>query len=223
MSARNWFRTLLEALVIDIRVIWMSLLVPAGVILLVHIVTPPWQCETVLVTAASVLQILGIGQVAWGIHQLRVDLGQPTLRTVFAAWAGKLKSLLPFAKPTHRAITGVGAISIGSSQAFGRAVVINPESIESRVTALESQVKSLQEDLQKQTGEINRRIESLSAETRTALVKRQEETREVRSLLDRVLVGGLDLEVAGLAWILIGQVLTTWPAVIAGWIPGILC
>jgi len=223
MSARQWFQTLLEALVIDVRVIWMSFLVPVGIILIVHTVKPSWQCENVLLTSASVLQILGIGQVAWGIHQLRVDLGQPTLRVVFAVWLSKLKSLFPFAKPKIRTITGVGAISIGSSAVFGRGVVINAESMESRVAALESQVKSLQEDLQKQTGEINRRLESFSVEARTALAKRQEETREVRSLLDRVLVGGLDLEVAGLAWILIGQVLSTWPAPLAGLISGILC
>jgi len=120
-------------------------------------------------------------------------------------------------------ITGTGGLSLGGSAAFARGVVVNPASIESRVDALEKQVKWLQEDVQKQTGEINRRIDSFSAETRTALAKREAETVELRKLLDRVLMGGFDLEVAGLAWILIGQVLATWPGGFASLIRGFLC
>jgi len=120
-------------------------------------------------------------------------------------------------------ITGTGRLSFGGSAAFARGVVVNPASIESRVDAVEKQLKWLQEDVQKQTGEINRRIDSFSAEARAALAKREAETVELRKLLDRVLMGGFDLEVAGLAWILIGQILTTWPRGFASLIGGFLC
>ena len=223
MTPRQWLRQLLEALLIDIRVVWFSLLVPLAVIYAVHFLQHSESCQEVLVTAASLLQILGIAQVAWGLHELRVDLGEPTLHDVFFQWVGKLKSLLPFGKRNVRVITGSGSISLGGAAAFARGVAVNPNSIESRVAALESQVKWLRQDLQTQTGDLSRRIDSFSAETRAALTKRQEETVAVRKLLDRVLIGGLDLEVAGLAWILIGQVLTTWPARIASMVPGFLC
>ena len=82
-------------------------------------------------------------------------------------------------------------------------------SLESRVKALEHEVRWLREDLTRDISEVNGRVGKLSTELREENTKRQTETRELKELLERVHIGGLDLEVAGLAWILFGEIVGT--------------
>jgi len=210
MTTKRWFRTLYEVLIRDVRVLWLSLLIPVLVIYLTCTLQPATPATETLLRAASILQILGILQVAWGLHGLRVELGQPALWVLFRSWFAKLGSLAQFGKRRVIAFTGTGRLTFGGSAVLSFGAVVNP-TIESRVSALESQVKSLQQDLEAKTGQINKQLESLSAETRVEHAKRRKETSQLRELVDRALIGGLDLEAAGLAWILIGQLLSTWP------------
>jgi hypothetical protein len=210
MTLRSWFRTLLDVIVVEPRVLWFALVVPVIVIGVATAVGPASGLSRRLTSGASVLQILGIFQVAYGLHGLRVELGQPTLRTLFKRWAAKVRSLFGVRgfPALHASATGSATASATLS---ARGVGVDPTSMESRVAALEKRVAWLEGDLSDQIGEVNRRVDDLSSDLQSERVSRSAETTHLRQLLTRLFVGGLDLEAAGLAWILFGQVLATWP------------
>ena len=74
-------------------------------------------------------------------------------------------------------------------------------------------------DLRSGMTEVHRRLESVSSDLHVTSAKLGAEAADIRKLIDRLFIGGLDLEAAGLAWILCGQVLSTWPDVVASFVP----
>jgi hypothetical protein len=210
MTFRSWFRTLGEVVFVDPRVLWLALVVPGVVLCVASAIGPSAQLPTRLTWAASVLQILGILQVAWGLHQLRIELGQPKVRTLAQRWAAKVVRLFGLGRPPTRIEAAVGhAVGVATLSAQGYAV--DPSSLESRVAALEHQMKRLQTDLSEQMGRVNERIDHLSSTLTEQGRRHATDTAAIRSLMTQLFIGGLDLEVAGLVWILVGQVVATWP------------
>jgi hypothetical protein len=215
MTTSVWFRTFYQVAVVGPRIIWLSMLVPILVVVTTVAMQPQTTLTQQLMWAAGILQGLGVLQVAWGIHELRVELGQPTLKSLFGRWFSKALSLVGYRKSVVVNITGAGGAVAAAGSASARGLVVDPASIESRIKALETQMGWLQADLQSKTAEIHRRIDGVSTEARQENRTLRAESRELRQLLDRVFIGGLDLEVTGLTWILIGQALGTWPDVFA--------
>ena len=215
MTISVWFRALYQVAVVGPRIIWLSVLVPIFVVATTVAVQPQTTLSQGLVWAASILQGLGVLQVAWGIHELRVDLGQPTLKSLLWRWCSQAISLVGYRRSAVVNVTGVGGAVAAAGRVSARGLVVDPASIDSRIKALETQIGWLQADLQAKTAEIHRRIDGVSTEARQENRTLRAESRELRQLLDRLFVGGLDLEVAGLGWILIGQALGTWPDVFA--------
>ena len=137
MTARQRPQTLYEVLIVDLRILWFSVLLPLLVIWGAAVVPSQTPLSQRLVSAASLLQIAGILQVAWGLHQLRVQLGQPSLWSLFTGWLRKARSVVWPAKSRVVMVDGTGSVSCGGS-AQARGLVVNPSSIESRVAALET-------------------------------------------------------------------------------------
>lgn len=75
----------------------------------------------------------------------------------------------------------------------------------------------LEGDLQKKLGGVNNRVDRASSDLETERHQRTAETANLHQLVTKLFIGGLDLEVAGLAWIVAGLVLSTWPEAIASW------
>jgi hypothetical protein len=90
-------------------------------------------------------------------------------------------------------------------------VSVADSSVASRVAALEARVNSLERDLPTKIGEVNRRIDSVSSELESEGRARGAESTDLRELVTNLHLGGLTLEVAGLVWILVGQLIVRRP------------
>ena len=218
MTWRQWCRLLYEVAIFDLRVLWISGLVPILIVSIAGALQWPGNLSQRLAWGGGLLQILGIVQVAWGLHGVRVDLGQPSFRTLSRQWMVKLGGLLGRRRSVTVVVSGVGSVAAAGS-ASARGLVVDRSSLESRVAALESQVAWLEGDLRSGMTEVHRRLESVSSDLHVTSAKLGAEAADIRKLIDRLFIGGLDLEAAGLAWILCGQVLSTWPDVVASFVP----
>jgi hypothetical protein len=214
MNLRQRLRLLLEALVLDVPALWWAAGVPLVVFYAIAFLPLLRPMSERLVLTASLLQIFGLAQVALGLHSLRLELGRPPLLRVLHASLIKIRSAFSRSKGQSMVIA-VGAASLGALSATGRVSVVDPNSLESRVKALEEQMRYLEKDLQTRVDEIQRRVDGVEREARDATSKLRTSINDQRQLLENVHIGGLSLEAAGLFWLLVGQVIATWPDEIA--------
>lgn len=159
--------------------------------------------------AGMTLELLGIFTVAFGLKEKRVLFQRPSLLDRLRTW---FKSRPRFGTQNISAsITGVGGI--GSASAFGRASVwlgTPPNaSVEIRLATLEANILRLREE----QSEIEKRVHEETRHRNEALKAEREErqtvTRELRTQLDTFGAGNLDIEAAGIFWLVVGVMLAT--------------
>lgn len=177
--------------------------------------------ETFIRTTGGVLEILGIGIIAWGISDLRRHFGlKPTFSEMMADWVA-------FGRATHQRVlqalrrrapksivTGTGHVTIDgfAVRARGR-VGSSPEwTVDERIAHLERRLNGVEDALWKTEDDLGRetkqRIEAIAAERQT----READHRQLNDQLEELAVGGIRLETVGLFWLLGGVLLTTWSA-----------
>lgn len=160
--------------------------------------------------AGVVLQALGLLTVAKGLHDARRLFGRPGYVARARTFVRGFPRFRPEPVHLHASGTGVG-VGTGALAVLKRGS--SPDaSIEERMTHLEQAVVRLQAQV---TQDRRRTADSVNA-----LAQRQEEERRLWNLGDAAIahrlevfsVGGLDLEVVGLLWLLAGVILGTIPS-----------
>ena len=169
--------------------------------------------------AGMILQILGVVTVAIGLRDKRQTFDRPGLIQIFRAWIGRF----PRYAPKPHVISGQGIASgsvVGSAYGFGWHGVPENATLDERFATLEKNldtVKRLALDAQKQAQEESAKVASRLEEERR---ERETADRAFSTKLENFGVGNLNLEAAGVFWLLIGIVLGTAPsemAAIARW------
>lgn len=153
------------------------------------------------------LQILGIGTVAWGIRETRALFGRPTLVAEFRAWlrrfpvyGGRVVSA-----SVNITMPGLSLHARGSSSASA-----GPDaSIEARIEALEKNVKLINERIDHTQNEMDQKFRS-----HADLLKQEEQTRgredqAIREKLEATETGGLHISAMGVLWLFVGVTLST--------------
>ncbi len=206
LSAVQWAKAMAAWLGSAWRV-WCVL----AVVLIIVVITSmfPGTLEDRLRLSGMTLELLGILTVAFGLKEKRVLFQRPGLLDHFRSWLNSRPRL--GAKPRTVSITGVGGI--GSAGGVGRASVWRgtpPDAtIEARLATLEANVLGLREEqseIDKQLHEeIRNRNEALKGEREA----REVATRELRTQLDTFGAGNLNIEAAGIFWLVLGVILAT--------------
>lgn len=163
------------------------------------------------------LQVVGISIVAWGLRARQRLFNLPSHFENLRAWLHRRPRW--GATPQTISVIGTGGVSVSGSGKISFWIDVRPEaSIEDRLAALETNVKSLKaeqvetaKELQEET---RKRIEAADSERR----KRESAVIDIRRQLETLGVGGLQLEWAGVFWLILGVVLATIPSEIAGWL-----
>lgn len=163
------------------------------------------------------LQVIGISTVAWGLRARRRLFNLPSLWDNLRAYLGQCLRL--GAKPQTNSFSGTGGYSLSGRGRVSSWQGVPPDaSIEDRLAALEANVESLKtqqaetdKELQEETRKL---IEAADSERRM----RESAVIDIRRQLGTLGAGGLQLEWAGVFWLILGVVLATAPSEIAGWL-----
>lgn len=206
------------AFTIDVRRGWAWLLVTGAILGPAFLLSG--SLDTYLRYAGYILEVLGIGTVAWGLrdrarHHRKPGLLEPLgdrLRAASKEFASAFRG--------PQAITGVaGSVTAGVSTVGGATVrtsVPPGASLEYRIARLEGKVDGLQEQsdrLRREVEEKHRKALGAVEQERTA---REEDTAALREKVAQVDTGGLHIEWMGVWWLVLGVTLATLAPELAG-------
>lgn len=211
MSAKIELSNRLRSAALRMRTAWRGWLALVVLVVLVYWAFRfPWPSapELRISVVGMLLQLMGVGTVAAGIAATRKRLKKPpVLRGIWNHLAGL------FRKPQHvTLVAGTGYLQVSGGAVSGS--VAHGE----LTTSLEDRVARLERELNTQGG----RLTALGNQIRDEAAAREqaingernarvEEDRELRQVLEDVQTGGVVLTVAGLAWLIVGIVLTSVP------------
>lgn len=168
--------------------------------------------------AGNFLQLLGVAQVAYGIDRTRRQFGGQGVLASVKDWALRAaKDLFGRRESRTAAVTAtVGSLSFAGEvvavliAAPGSSLDHRVEVLEQRVNSIDTRINSIADGLRKDLG-------VLREELRRERMERQRVLGQVEARVADLAVGGLELEIVGLGWVLVGIVLTGWPSVLAVW------
>jgi hypothetical protein len=191
------------------KALWVGL----GIVLLVCIlgsyIPRPWEDR--LRYIGLVLELCGIFTVIFGLNDRLRQLSQPTLLGQVRAW---LASAPPFpSKPdsgsTGRAVADSSALVL-SEVAWGwdKTVDTSPQA---RLDALEKNVERLKESRDSTTQRIGEQERQWKAAIAAEQTEREKVIQGLWCTLQRLSVGGFQVEAIGLGWLSLGAALATIP------------
>ena len=193
------------------RLVWLTLFVLVIAALLVWW----WKSEPAFRITGMVLQLLGLGTVAWGVRKTRELFGRPGMFKRFVEWwRGR-----PRYHPS--VVTSTATASGTSNVAFVGEVwsEVGPDAyIEIRLAVLEKNLLEMRRQFngfaQETRTNLNKHTNDLRQETQV----RGDEDRAIRAKLEDVGVGGLDISVMGIVWLGVGVIMSSLSLELAAWI-----
>lgn len=164
--------------------------------------------------AGVILQLLGVVTVAIGLRDRRQTFQRPSFYQRFVQWLRSFPKYSP--KPHILEMRGVASASMGgSAYAFGWQGTPPGATVDQRFAVIEKNletVKQLALDAQKQNQESASKIrEELDAERR----ERSASDQALRLKVENIGAGNLNLEAAGVFWLIVGITLGTIPNEVA--------
>lgn len=172
--------------------------------------------EATIRITGMVLQLLGIGTVAWGIHTTRKEFGHPS---IFIVWHQRLSRFPFFGK---RVVTITADIKLPSMGGTGRghgSVSAGPgATIEARVQALEENLQIVHDRVSQTQNEMDQRFRKYSEALKQEEQVREKEDQNIRAKLEATETGGLHISAMGAFWLFVGVIMSTVPVELAKWL-----
>jgi hypothetical protein len=203
----------LRWIVIDPWAFWAAILAPFGALLLAWAL--PAQPEFRVRLAGYIVTLFGVILVANGIRQTQQMFGQAKVWDRVVAWGRRLLPIFRRPKPIHGTGTStLGALSVSGTGTV-RVVAEDSSSIESRIDAVEENLRRIDARITSSDKERNKQIndmrEALSAEKSA----RADADNTLGKRLETISIGNLDWEIVGGVWVIFGQALGAFPPEIA--------
>jgi len=207
----RWLRALFFWL-LEARIFWLALLVAGGAI---ACVTQPCVTEATIRIVGMLLQLLGIGTVAWGIRETRSLFGRPSLVELSRQWLGRFPRLTPISfTGTSSAMLTLG----GTAQGYGTASASLNATIEERVVALERNIHLLHERISGTQHLIDSGLRKQAEALKEEASKRAEDVQGVNAKLEATETGGLHISAMGALWLFVGVIMNSIPVELSEYI-----
>jgi hypothetical protein len=160
--------------------------------------------------AGMMLQIFGLGTVAIGLSQVRRSFGRPSLVEKVVAWFRQLVAAFLPPKPITGQANAGGVVTVaGEARVVVRA---GPDaSLDRRVTILEENLDRLRDEIDAKESKVRTELSTVKAAVEQEQRARETEARRLSSQMEELAVGGLHLELIGLAWLILGVLGTSIP------------
>jgi len=161
------------------------------------------------------LQLFGFGLVGYGMHETLNEFGRKGFRSWLINWGKRWVGA--FKKPiiAHAKIEmhGLSMSAALTSASLGSA---STPTLDERVTALERKLNAAEQEIANAKGRIEEEIRNRIAAIHAEENARAQSNQQMRSLIEKLTVGGMTLEIVGFVWVLIGTVFSTIPIELAG-------
>jgi hypothetical protein len=198
---------------VEPRLFWMALV---SLLLAFLVSFCSGATEVQIRVIGLILQWLGIGTVAIGIHETRKLFGRPGIVKLLLEWMSH------FPRWHRHIVLKAGSGSLGLSgghvQAHGWSTVDPSASIEARFEALTKNVERLNERLIQAQKEIDSVLSKQSEALRQEQQIRAKDDENLHKRLEAAETGGLHISFIGMLWIFFGLLLSTMSAEIAHWV-----
>ena len=188
----------------EARYVWLALAVSIAALV---IALRPGTTEPVIRLTGLVLQILGIGTVAWGISETRALYGHKPMFAIARGWLERF--------PLRRRNIVLGAAGIASASALGRArghvthgAPPNP-TVNDRLDALEKIIGALHDRIGATQKEMDEEVSKLKTAVSDEARKREQEDQGNRKLVEMTATGGVHISAIGAVWLFVGVILST--------------
>jgi len=187
--------------------VWSVFLVVVAIMLIASLL--PGALEDRVRLSGMTLELLGVLTVAFGLKEKRILFQRPGLVDHFRSWWGSRPRF--GARPVTHTISGAGGI--GMSGAVGRASVWRgtpPDaSLEVRVATLEANTLRLREEQSELAKELNEETRNRNEAVNALRAAHDDTTKKLRTQLETFGAGNLNIEAAGLFWLVLGVILAT--------------
>ncbi len=188
----------------EARYVWLALAVSIAALV---IALRPGTTEPEIRLTGLVLQILGIGTVAWGISETRALYGHKPMFAIARGWLERF--------PLRRRNIVLGAAAIASASAFGRArghvthgTPPNP-TVNDRLDALEKNIGALHDRIGATQKEMDEEVSKLKTSVSDEARQREQEDHGNRKLVEMTATGGVHISAIGAVWLFVGVILST--------------
>ena len=162
----------------------------------------------------TVLQILGVGTVAWGLSQTRALSDYPPIWTALIDWFKELPDALSGPKTIKASLSATVPVGF-SADARVRKSIPDDASLEERVAFLEEQYEALREKQRETKRQLEERAEDLEEQIEDEETVREKADERLRDTIEEVSIGGLHLEMVGLVWLVVGIMCASLPQELA--------
>jgi hypothetical protein len=170
--------------------------------------------------SGMLFQFAGLAMVVVGLNLSRQVFGQSSIWKAIVAWFGRARYMMVPPKAVTATTHLSGTASVGLSAA-GALSVSKGASIEDRVARLEDDLKRLNGKL----AETKQDVRNLRSETNEKIDKERSERysddQKISKRLETAAIGGIHLELAGVAYLVVGITLTSVPDVFVALIPAV--
>ena len=154
------------------------------------------------------MQLLGLGTVAFGIRDTRRKFGKMSLLELISHWFCSYPRLRP---KVHR---GLGTLTshdrLPGKGINWQSAEKNP-TLESRLTAVEANLRNLHDKFIRSDSENQKTLHKLEKNLQEESNERREQDQELHYKIDFVSTDGLHLAMVGVVWLSIGVILSSIP------------
>ena len=208
----SWLKALWNWLS-ELRHFWLAFAV-TGIAFFISL--KPGTAEPVIRLSGLVLQLLGVGTVAWGISETRALFGRPSLFAVAKNWLCRFP-------PFHsRVVSGTVNITLGGDTMSGRGYGMDnagPNATpEARIEVLEKNILRVNERIDQTQREMDAEFRNTGAALKREEQARAAEDQAIHHKLEISETGGIHVTAMGVLWLLVGITLSTASSEIAKWL-----
>ena len=161
------------------------------------------------------LQIGGVGTVAWGLSKTRQLFDQLGIWESIVSWVAAIPEQVR--APTAVSASGSMKSALGSLSAGAQVHSSQDDkSLEEKVSWLLNEVKRLENLIDDIRSEGKERKKKLEDQIEEEASERESADEDISQQIEEVAIGGLHLEFMGVVWLVVGIVLSSFPVVLGG-------
>lgn len=188
----------------DAKFVWLALGVNA---LALVISLRPGTNEPLIRMVGLALQLFGIASVIWGISETRALFGHASIARKATDWLRRF----PLLRRDAIVLSGCASVSMsaGNGRAFGTHGPGPNSTVESRLTALESNINTIHDRISATQNEIDQERQKSADALKQEEMGRRQEDAAIREKLEVTGTGGVHISAIGASWLFVGVILST--------------
>ena len=167
--------------------------------------------------AGMMLQVLGLSTVAIGLRKMRRLFERPALGRRILSWFGRFAIAFKAPKPVTLQVSGIESMT-GADEVRVVRRVGPGATLDQRVAVLEENLNLLRDELNTRVQRVHRDLATVREDVQRESQERTAADEKTARIIEEIGIGGLNLEMVGLFWLVVGVVGTSIPDELGAWL-----